>query len=62
VASRSRPSGQISISTSGILPRTFTLANFRAVFAQGFAGATRHSIIVAAVVAIVTTILVALER
>ena len=50
----------LDLDKGGFLPHTFTLANFRAVFAQGFTGAIRNSVIVASVVAIVTTILAAL--
>lgn len=50
----------LDLDEGGFLPHTFTLANFRAVFAQGFTGAIRNSVIVASVVAIVTTIFAAL--
>jgi ABC-type glycerol-3-phosphate transport system permease component len=50
----------LDLDEGGLLPHTFTLANFRAVFAQGFDGAIRNSVIVAAIVAIVTTIFAAL--
>jgi N,N'-diacetylchitobiose transport system permease protein len=50
----------LDLDEGGILPHTFTFANFRAVFAQGFDVAIRNSLLVASVVAISTTIFAAL--
>ena len=50
----------LDLDRGGLLPHSFTLANFRAVFAQGFWTAIRNSILVAAVVALVTTIFASL--
>jgi len=50
----------LDLDKGGLLPHTFTLANFRSVFDEGFWTAIRNSILVASVVAIVTTTFAAL--
>lgn len=46
----------LDLSKGSLLPQTFTLANFRAVFAQGFGTALRNSAIVSIVVSVVSTL------
>lgn len=50
----------LDLDNGSVIPHTFTLNNFRAVFAQGFLVAMRNSFIVAGVVSVVTTIVATL--
>ena len=50
----------LDLDNGSVLPHSFTLQNFRAVFAQGFVTALRNSLVVSFTVSIVTTMIAAM--
>jgi ABC-type glycerol-3-phosphate transport system permease component len=50
----------LDLDQGGFLPHSFTLQNFRNVFAQGFGTALRNSLVVSLVVSLVTTLIATL--